>query len=322
VQRERIAAACGGRPVEICILDDLTDLDRIDPADAEVLVSEDVPRDLARWPKLRFVQLLSAGVNQLQDHPVWDSPIVVATAAGTHAVVMAQYVTSALLMLVHHLPRATAFKTTRQWPDRLSMASTMVRGQTAGLIGYGGIGRECARQLHALGMRIVCLKHRPQQRRHEGFVAFDGTGDPAGELPEQWFGPDQLREMLPQCDVLLVTAPRTAESAGMIGPEELALLPAGARVVVVSRGGIVNESALAEALRSGRLAGAAVDAYLEEPPSRDNPLFDAPNLVMTPHISGVFDDYWIIACEVLCRNLRRYVHGEPVLNRADGRRGY
>ncbi len=321
-QRSRISESCSERTADVRLLAGVTDLDGVDSDGAEVLVSEDVPRNLARWPNLRFVQLMSAGINQLRDHPVWETNIGVATAAGTHAVVIAQYATCALLTLVHHLPRASTFRSTRQWPDRMSMASTMIRGQTVGLVGYGGIGRECARQLHALGMRVICLKNSPEKRQHEGFIAFEGSGDPTGSLPEQWFGPGQLREMLPLCDVLLITAPRTKETFGMIGRAELTALPDGARVIVVSRGGIVDESALAEALTSHLIAGAAVDAYVDEPPACDHPLFDAPNLLMTPHISGVFNEYWNIACDLLCRNLCRYVRGEQVLNIADGRRGY
>jgi phosphoglycerate dehydrogenase-like enzyme len=268
------------------------------------------------------VQLVSAGINQLEGHPVWSTGVPVATAAGTHAVAIAQYTVCTLLMLMHHMAQASAFKTTRQWPDRVALAGSLLRGRTAGLLGYGGIGRECARQLHALGMRIVCLKNRPDARAYGGFIAFDGTGDADGKLPEKWFGPDGLTEMLPQCDALVVSAPRTAKTFGMIGRDELALLPQSTKVIVVSRGGIVDETALAAAMRSGRLGGAAVDAYVREPPDPDNPLFDAPNLLMTPHVSGVFSEQWSVFCELLCQNLARYVRGETVLNVADGERGY
>jgi phosphoglycerate dehydrogenase-like enzyme len=321
-QRARLLAACAPRAAEVRVVEGTPDLDRIGAAGTEVLVTEDVPRDLARWGDLRFVQLVAAGMDSLHSHPIWDAGIPVATAAGTHAVAISQYAVCTLLMLVHHMPQAAAFKTTRQWPDRLALACTTLRGKTAGLIGYGGIGRECARQLAALGMSVLCMKRDPARRRYDGFVGIDGTGDPAGEIPQQWFGPGELRQMLPRCDVLVVTAPRTDESFGMLGADELRLLPRGARVVVVSRGGIVQEAALADALRSGHLSGAAVDAYVKEPPDAGNPLFDAPNLIMTPHVSGVFAEYWEVFSELLYRNLHRYVRGEPLMNRADGARGY
>jgi phosphoglycerate dehydrogenase-like enzyme len=321
-QRQQIEAACTPRRVELRELDDGTDLEQIDPAGTEVLVTESVPRDLSRWPELRLVQLVSAGTNHLKDHPIWATPVCVATAAGTYAVPIAQYVVCTLLMLVHDMPGNASFKSTRRWPDRGAMAASMIRGKTAGIIGYGGIGRECARQLHSLGMRIVCLKNRPNDRHYGGFTAFEGTGDPEGVLPARWFGRDGLREMLSECDVVVVTAPRTEQTFGMIGASELSLLPKGARVIVVSRGGIVDESALAEALHEGRLAGAAVDTYVQEPPDANDPLFDAPNLIMTPHMSGVFTEYWDVFCALLCQNLGRHVRGEPLLNQTDGRLGY
>ncbi|MEO6437454.1 MAG: NAD(P)-dependent oxidoreductase, partial [Tepidisphaeraceae bacterium] len=200
-QRRRIASACGGT-AGFEELASQPDLERVDGTRTTVLVTEDLPRDLSRWPALRFVQLISAGINHLDGHPIWKTDIEVATAAGTHAVPIGQHASCVLLMLVHHMPETTAFKSTRTWPNRVAMASTMLRGKTAGMLGYGGIGRECARQLHALGMRIVCLKSNPTQRRHDGFTAFDGVGDPDGVLPERWFGPNALKEMLPICDAL------------------------------------------------------------------------------------------------------------------------
>jgi phosphoglycerate dehydrogenase-like enzyme len=128
--------------------------------------------------------------------------------------------------------------------------------------------------------------------------------------------------MLPECDVLVVTAPRTRDTTAMIGRDELRLLPRGARVIVVSRGGIVDEAALADALRSRHLAGAAVDAFVNEPPDPDHPLFNAPNVILTPHISGVFQGQWPVTFELVCENLRRLVTDQPLLNRVDPRRGY
>jgi phosphoglycerate dehydrogenase-like enzyme len=322
-QEARLSAECGrAGGMALRVLRGWPDLDTVHAPETQVLVTEDVPRDLNRWPELRLIQLVSAGINQLEDHPVLASGIPLATAAGVHAVAIAEHVICTLLMLAHHMPAAAAFTTDRRWPDRMALASTSVRGKTAGLIGYGGIGRECARQLHALGMRIACLKHNPDVRQHAGFTAAAGTGDPGGRIPERWFGPGGLREMLPACDVLVVTAPRTRETTAMIGRDELRLLSRGARVIVVSRGGIVDEAALADALCSGQLAGAVVDAFVNEPPDPSHPLFRAPNVILTPHVSGVFAEQWTATFELMCQNLRRLLTNQPLLNRVDPRRGY
>jgi phosphoglycerate dehydrogenase-like enzyme len=323
-QRQQISAAVPGADVfEIPEKGDV-DLDHYDGSEIDALVSEFVPQDLSAWPRLRFVQLVSAGIDHLVNpsHPVWDTGIAVATASGIHGVPMAQYATGVLLMMVHKLPQASRLKETREWPDRLKLAGTVLRGFTAGLIGYGSIGRECARQLHALGLRILAMKRDPDRRRDHGFNAWPGTGDPEGLLPERWYAPDQLSEMLPQCDVLVVTAPRTPETTGLIGSTELAQLKPGAWIVVISRGGIVEEGALAAALRTGQIAGAAVDAYSQEPIRPENPLFVAPNLILTPHVSGVYESQWPQTVSLICENLGRFQTGQPLLNLADGRLGY
>lgn len=299
-----------------------SDADKLDGAEVDVLVTEPVPRDLAKWPKLRWVQLLSAGSNHLRGHPVWDKSIAVTNASGTHAVPIAQYITLTWLMMMHRMPELMDYKATRTWPNRGALAGRVVRGLTAGIIGYGGIGRESARQLHALGMRIICLKRDSADRVHHGGNPYSGTGDPDGLIPAAWYAPEQLGEFLEQCDLVVVTVPSTPATEGLIGAAELARLKPSARMILISRGGIVNEDALADALRSSRLAGAAVDCFVKEPTTPDHPFFDVPNLIMTPHMSGVFTDYWPVLFTLFEENLRRFTAGRSLLNTVEAKRGY
>jgi phosphoglycerate dehydrogenase-like enzyme len=316
---DQLQNSCG--EVESVTTCDATPLDELADTEFEILVAEEIPHNLARWPRLRFVQLVSAGINHLDGHPVWRSEIFVANASGTHSVPIAQYVTCAVLMLAHHMPRAIAPETTRHW-RREKLECTIVRGQTVGIIGYGSIGRECARQLHALGMRVVCMKRDPANRRDEGFTAWPGTGDPIGELPDRWFSSQQLDEMLPSCDVIVVTTPATMETLGMIGIKEFALMKKTAVLVNVARGGIVDEQALAEAVRKQSLAGAVVDCFATEPIPPEHVYFDTPGIILTPHVAGVCDEFWPIMAKLLDENVRRFVAGSPVLNLVDVRRGY
>lgn len=296
--------------------------DQLDPTGVEVLVSELVPRAIEAWPQLRWVQLLSAGANQLLGHPIQRTQIPVTTASGTHGVPIAQYVTAMTLMMAHRMTQVLQFKPTRTWPNRLALAGTPLRGLTAGIIGYGSIGRECARQLNALGLRILCQKRNPARRADDGYNAWPGTGDPEGTIPAAWYGPDGLGEMLPQCDFIVVAVPSTPETEGMIGPREFAALKPEARMIVVSRGGIVGESALAEALRSGQLAEAAVDCFVREPLPPDHFFFDVPNLTLTPHMSGVYVGFWPHAVDLIAENLRRHRAGGELLNRVNVKSGY
>jgi phosphoglycerate dehydrogenase-like enzyme len=297
-------------------------LDHFEGSHIDVLACEALPKDLSKWPSLRYVQLWSAGMNHLHGHPIWETDIPVASASGTHSVPIAQYVTCAVLMMAHHMPRLIELTTSRKWRPQ-GLEGSVVRGQTAGILGYGSIGRECARQLSTgLGMRIVCIKRNPEHRRDDGFTAWTGTGDPDGAIPEAWFGPAQLHEMLARCDVLVITTPATRETLGLIGARELRMLKPTARLINVARGGIVDESALASALREGRLAGAAMDCFAKEPLPHDSVLFDAPNLILTPHMSGVHIGFWPAMAALLGENLRRHSSGLPVLNRVNGRAGY
>lgn len=280
-----------------------------------------IPPDLKQCPNLQWVQLVSAGANQITNHPLAETAIPVTTSSGLHGVPIAQYVTGTLLMLVHNLPQLGAAQASRHWPaDRWALRASVLRGQTAGILGYGSIGRECARQLHALGMKILALD--PAGKRDEGYNIWPGTGDREGSLPERWFKPEQVREMLPWCDVLVVAVPLTPRTIGMIGAAELALARPGLRIIIISRGGIVTERALADALVSGRVAGAAVDCYDQEPPPSEHFFYEVPNLIMTPHLAGAFEGFWPAMIQLFTENLRRFQRGEPLLNQANKRLGY
>jgi phosphoglycerate dehydrogenase-like enzyme len=287
-----------------------------------ILVAEFPPEDPIQWKGLQFYQCVAAGINHFTTHPIWRTAIPVSTASGIHSVPMAEFATCGLLMLAHRFSQIHHFKTTRQWPDRVKIGGETLRGQTVGIIGYGSIGRECARQAHALGMRVVCVKRNPRQKVDDGFNAWPGTGDPAGSIPERWFGPDQVKDMMPECNSLIVTAPRTPKTENLISASELALLRPGGWVVIISRGGIVNEADLASALRQGKVRGALVDGYLPEPPSPEHPFFDLDNVILSPHMSGVFGAYWEKLLDLFCENLRRWRAKQPLLNLANPKLGY
>jgi phosphoglycerate dehydrogenase-like enzyme len=319
-ERTGLQSVCPG--VDIVQAHGEASVHEVDLRDVNILVTDlNVPRDLGACPQLAWVQLVSAGANQVTHLPIAQTTIAVTTASGLHGVPIAQYVTGALLMLVHQFPRLAAVQATRRWPEqRWDLRGSLLRGATAGIIGYGSIGRECARQLHALGMRIVALD--AGGKRDDGYNAWPGTGDPEGKLPERWFGPEQLREMLPLCDALVVAVPLTPRTINLIGAAELTLMKRGARILIISRGGIVNENALADALRSGQIAGAAVDCFVEEPLRSDHVFHDVPNIILTPHIAGAFEGFWPAMLVLFTENLRRFTAGKSLLNTANKQLGY
>lgn len=282
----------------------------------EVIVGARTPTDLTRVPALRWLQLRSAGVDHLAADPPWRKGITTTNARGVFAVPIAEYVTGMLLRV--RQPAAWARdQAAHHWPDDPPLIS-ILRGTTAVVVGYGSIGREIARQLTALGVRIVAVKARPDAR-HDDAYRVPGTGDPDGTIPERIVGLDGLAAAAREADAMVVTVPLTAASRGLVDAEVLAALPPTAWVVNTSRGALIDEPALLDALRGGRIAGAVLDVFVDEPLPADSPWWDAPNVIVTPHASGVtLRDFDALVVE----NVRRYLAGEPLLNRVDPERGY
>ena len=295
--------------------DDFDGRDLTDP-EVEAIIGMRIPSDLSRVPRLRWLQVRSAGVNHLADDPPWRKGLTVTNAKGVYAIPIAEYV-SGMVLRIHQPPDWGRDQTAHVWPDP-EPVHTLVRGTTAVIAGYGSIGREVARQLAGLGMRIVAVKARPDQREDIAFRV-PGTGDPDGSIPDRIVGLEALAEVARDADVLVLTMPLTAETRGIVDARIISALPIRAWLINVARGKLVDEPALLAALRVGALAGAVLDVFGQEPLSADSPWWDEPNVIVTPHASGVtlqfFDD-------LVVENVRRYLAGEPLLNPVDPERGY
>ena len=293
----------------------------------DVLYTGAPPRDLSRAPNLRWVQVHMAGVNGLSDHPLYaktDIPIV--TASGVHAATVAEYAVTMMLALAHRVPRMVEWQAKGAWPPDQErwpiFVPSEVRGAALGIIGYGSIGRELARMAkQAFAMQILACKRDPSRRGDDGY-ALPGTGDPEGRLPDAWFSPNELPTMLAQSDVVVNCAPLTRETERMIDAKALAAMKRSAYFINVGRGASVDEDALACVLREGRIAGAAVDVFAQEPPPAGHALYSAPNVILSPHVSGFLPSYDEKCTDLFAENLRRHLAGQPLLNVVDRSRGY
>jgi phosphoglycerate dehydrogenase-like enzyme len=303
------------------------DPEAADYSRADILYAVRPPRELARAPRLRWVQLHMAGIDGLQDHPLATADaIVLTTTSGVHAATIAEYALTMLLALAHRVPRMLEWQARGAWPpdgERWPLfVPAEVRGATLGIIGYGSIGRELARLARtAFAMTVLACKRDPSRRADPGW-ALPGTGDPEGLLPDEWFPPGRLGEMLARADVVVMCAPLTAETHHMIGAGELGLMKPSAVFINVGRGATVDEGALAAALASRRIAGAAVDVFAQEPPPAGHPLYGLDNVILSPHVSGFLPSYDERCVELFAENLRRYLDGVPLLNLVDRGRGY
>lgn len=315
---ERLRALSPELEVVDVTADDAFDIEALTDPDLEVIVGSRTPGVLSRVPALRWLQVRSAGVDHLAADPPWHKGIVVTNAKGVYAIPMAEYVSGMVLRIHQPTGAWAADQAAHHWPSFDEAHGTVVRGRTAVVVGYGSIGREVARQLAALGLRIVAVKPRPEVR-HDPSFRVPGTGDPDGSIPERIVGVEALRDAVRDADVVILTLPLTEASRGIVDASVLAAMRDDAWLINVSRGALVDEMALLDALRAGRLAGAVLDVFEEEPLQPDSPWWDAPNVIVTPHVSGAtmrFID------ELIIENVRRYLAGEPLLNPVDPERGY
>jgi len=263
------------------------------------------PREVFLHGKqLRWAQSSSAGLDQVLFPELIDSEVIVTNAAGTYATHGAEHAFALLLALTRGLHHAVRNQRERRW-QREPLRE--LYGGTLGIIGAGGFGVEMAKRGQGFGMRVIAV----DPVRKERPACFD----------ELW-GVDRLDDLLAQSDAVMIAAPRTPETEGLINAAALAKMKPTAYLINVSRGGIVDEAALAAALNEGRLAGAGLDVCDVEPLPPDSPLWACENLILTPHVAGVSQHRHRRTAELFAENLRRYVAGEPLLNVVDKRRGF
>ena len=223
-------------------------------------------------PGLKWLHVFNAGV----DHPIYTEMLQrgvrLTTSAGTTAIPIAQTAIAGLLMLARNFPRWLDAQRERRWdPVRPPHFPRDLAGQTVLVFGLGSIGSEIARLARALGLKVIGIRRSPQQ-----------PGDPVDEMHP----PQKLPDLLPRADWLVIASPLTTETRGMVNADLLARLPPGAHIINIGRGEIIDEAAMIEALRSGRLGGAYLDVFEKEPLPAESPLWDLPKVIISPHHSA------------------------------------
>jgi phosphoglycerate dehydrogenase-like enzyme len=278
-------------------------------AGAEVLygLPGDSPSGLARAVRcasgLRWVQATSAGAGEQVSAAELTREelerVTVTSAAGVHAGPLAEFALLGLLAFTKDLPRLRADQQAHRWGH---YPVGELSGRTVLIVGLGQIGEEVARLAAAFGMRVIGVNR---------------SGRADSPHVHEVRTTSQLQDCMPEADAIVVSAPLTRETAGLIDAAAIARLRPGAILVNVGRGGVVDEAALIEALRGGRLAGAALEVFATEPLPGDSPLWDLPNVLVSPHTAGLSlrEDERIVALFV--ENLGRYLRGEPLRNRVD-----
>ncbi len=276
-----------------------------------------------RFPRLRWLQAHSAGIDYLQPTPLWQSDVLISSLNGVHAVPIAEYALTMMFAFRWQLPLMNDLKQQKLWPkERWSLfARPELRGQTVGIVGYGAIGRELGRASRALGMRVLASNRTGERKPFRGYTP-PGTGDPDASIPEAIFASAHIKDMLPQCDFVVLLAPLTPATRGWFAAPLFAAMKPGAVFLNVARGGLVQQQDLIEALRSGHIGGAALDVYAQEPLPPDSALWTLPNVILSPHVAGFTPHYDERAIALFSENIRRYLAGQPLINQVDRERGY
>ena len=246
------------------------------------------------------------------------------TTSGIHAIPIAEYVLAMMLAWFHRLPTLLDLQKKAEWPPN-SVRNTQLlpqelQGKTIGIVGYGSIGRQVARLAQGFGMHVLAMA-RGSDHRDRGYQIVN-VGDPEGTIPERYYAPEQLYTMLAACDVVVIGVPLTPSTRGMFNEAAFKAMKSTAFLVNIARGDVCNESDLTRALEQKQIAAAALDVFEHEPLPSNSPLWQLPNVFISPHISGLTTKYDERAAALFAENLPHYMIGEPLLNVVDREQGY
>lgn len=281
-------------------------------AEAEVVFAVRFsPDDLRIARRLEWLQLSSAGATHVLFPEMVASDVIVTNARGLYGVPIAEHVIGVMIILARKLHEAYRFQLAGQWPREEMFARSPLfvelQGGTAGIIGLGDIGLAVAERVKALGMRVLATK------RHVGARP---------TCVDELLGPEGLPYVLRESDFVIIAAPLTPETQGLIGEAELRTMKPTAHILNVGRGAIIQEAALIRALKEGWIAGAGLDVTAVEPLPQGSELFRLHNVFLTPHYSGLRPRYWDHAVAIFRANLAKFLRGEPLDNVVDKQSGY
>ncbi|MGM0471691.1 MAG: D-2-hydroxyacid dehydrogenase [Bacillota bacterium] len=277
-----------------------------DLATAEIICGAIKVKQVKKTEKLRWLHLPTAGVRGYLDQSIYPSEDVILTnSSGVFGLPIAEHVLGMILAFNRNLHLYRQQQADQEW-QRLKSASDFYNS-IVGILGLGDIGLEVAQRAQALGAEVLGLKRNPDQE----IAAVDHI-----------FGPQQLNQLLQQSDYLVLALPHTAQTEGIIGKEELAIMKDSAYLINVGRGALVDQPALIQALEEDLIAGAGLDVVTPEPLPEDNRLWELDNVILTPHISYYSPTNQQRWFKLFTQNLERYLEGEPLINQVDFKAGY
>ncbi|MFY9912783.1 MAG: D-2-hydroxyacid dehydrogenase [Candidatus Sulfotelmatobacter sp.] len=278
--------------------------------DATVILQWSGTRELlramfTRCEKLRWVHSMAAGVDKLLFPELVESPVLLTNGSGVFSPSLGEFVLAAILYFAKDFRRMVRNQVAGAW-EQFDVEE--IAGKTVGILGYGDIGRAVAIRVHAMGMRVLAT------RRH--------VPTSSDQLVQQFYGPEARQEMIALCDYIVATAPLTEETRHMISDPEFAAMKPNAVVINVGRGPVIDQAALLRALRAGRIKGAGLDVFENEPLPTGDPLYTLENVLLSPHCADHTADWQDKAMSFFLEQYRRFEKGEPLKNIVNKRLGY
>jgi phosphoglycerate dehydrogenase-like enzyme len=273
----------------------------------EIIYGHRLPKNLVkRAPKLKWFQAMSAGIDLLLDDDLRKSEVVLTNMSGISAIAVAEIAVSLMLALAKNLQLCFDMKQQKIWHQ---FHPQLLDSKTLGIVGLGRIGREVARMASVFGMKIVAAEYNILPSTKTRNVDLMLT-------------PEHLPELLTMSDYVVICLPLTKATRGLIAEAQLKMMKPTAFLINISRGHIVDENALAKALKEKWITGAALDVFSREPLSPESELWSMPNMIITPHIAGFLSDYNKRTTDFFCKNLKRYLQGKQLLNTIDKEKGF
>ncbi|MGA9049304.1 MAG: D-2-hydroxyacid dehydrogenase [Dehalococcoidia bacterium] len=276
-------------------------------SDAEVIYGFRLPRNvIARAPRLKWIQVMAAGVDRYLTDEILRSRVTVTNVSGIHTTTIGEFVMGLMLMFVKRSDMCFQLKQQKRWQQ---FNPGILKGKTVGIVGLGNIGREVARLSKAFGMIVIATR----RSAHEGQKS---------KNVDKVFAPGRIDGLLASSDFVVLTLPLTAQTLHIVGEAQLRSMKRTAYLVNIARGNIVDEKALVRALKKKWIAGAGLDVFEEEPLPSDSPLWELPNVIFSPHVAGGMENYIEQTNGVFCENLVRYLNKRKLLNVVNKKHGY
>lgn len=281
--------------------------------DAEIAMTVTLrPEQFRVAEKLRWIHSSAAAIHQLLFPEFVNSDVLLTNGRDVHGPAVAEQTIGMIFALAKRIPQAVRFQQRRFWGQQIIWnqysGPQELSGLTLGLVGLGAIGHDVARHAANLGMKVVVVREHADR--------------PKPEFVDRVLPSTRLNEMLSMADYVVIAAPVTPATRQMIGPEQLAAMKSTAFLINVSRGALVDEAAVIEALQNHKLAGAGLDVFQKEPLPPDSPLWDLENVLITPHTAGMNARMWELQYDLFSENIRRYLCGESLLALVDKKAGY